>query len=169
MFKLKSQYKIPADVKTVFTIMRDEFKDYWKDLPNIQSFKVLEEKNLKDKKKLVKIEWTGKAPIPALLKHLLSPKMLKWVDRGVWDEKDFTLIWESKTYFYSDIFTCRGNWYIKKDGKHKNSSLVILDGFIDIAMPVFGMIAEKIVAKYLMENLKKAEKNLIELVNGLED
>lgn len=164
MHTLKSEYKIPADAKTVFTTMRDDYKGYWKDLPNIEKFKVLEDKKISAKKKRVVIEWTGRAPIPKILQHLLSPKMLKWVDTGIWNEEDRTLEWDSKTYYYSDLFTSRGKWHIKPDGKHKDASVVVLDGFVEIRMPIFGGIAEKIIAHHLMQNLKKAEKNLKELL-----
>lgn len=164
MHKLKSEYKIPADAKTVFTAMRDNYRGYWKDLPNIQSYKVLEDKKLSEKKRCMVIEWTGRAPIPKFLQPIILPKMLKWVDTDVWNEEDFTLTWETKPYYYADIFTCKGIWYVKKDGENKNSSVVMIDGFIDIRRPFFGGIAEKIVARYLMQNMRKTEKNLKDLV-----
>lgn len=168
MHKLKAEYRVPADVKTVFTAMRDNHTEYWKDLPNIRSYRVLEEKKLSEKKKRMVIEWTGRAPIPRILQPIILPKMLKWVDTDVWDEEEFTLTWETKPYYYSEIFTCKGTWYVKKDGENKDSSIVIIDGFIDIRKPFFGGIAEKIVARYLMQNMRKTEKNLTGIVGKRE-
>lgn len=162
MHKLKSEYIIPHPRINVFKAMRDRYDDYWRDLPNIEKFEVKEEKDLGKGKRKIVIEWTGKAPIPKILQHLLAPKMLKWLDTGVWDEDDFSLIWESKTYYYKDIFKCGGKWEIKEIAKNKTQ--VLLNGLINIKMPIFGAIAEIIVARYLLANLKKAEKNLREML-----
>lgn len=77
--------------KDVFLAMRDNYKEYWNDLSNIESFEMVKKKKLNDDKIEVVVEWKGKAPIPKILQHLLQPKMLCWKDTGVWDEKDWTL------------------------------------------------------------------------------
>lgn len=64
--------------------------------------------------------------------------------------------------YYTDIFNCGGKWYVKSLGENKTK--VSLDGYIDIKMPIFGAIAERIIARYLLQNLKKAERNLKEFL-----
>jgi hypothetical protein len=142
--------------------MRDDYKKYFQNLPNVSSYEIKKHKKLDEQRLLMIIEWKGKAPIPSVLQHLLSPKMLKWLNKGIWDEKDHSLKWTAKTFYYRDIFTSEGEWKIKK--KDKKNSIVILEGFIDIRMAVFGPIAEKFIVYYMKRNLKVAEKNLKNLL-----
>lgn len=56
MYKLKSEYIVPYPQKDVFLAMRDNYKEYWKDLPNIECFEMIKQKKINEYQKQVVAE-----------------------------------------------------------------------------------------------------------------
>jgi hypothetical protein len=98
----------------VFRAMRDRLTEIAAFMPNITSIDELERiEEAPGRDRIVNV-WHGEGSIPAVARRFLKPDMLRWTDRAVWDESDWTCAWEQETAFFTDRVSCSGqNRYVE--------------------------------------------------------
>ncbi len=172
-FDWKYYYNHPA-IK-VFITFRERTIDFAKHIPNIKGVKILEKKEVGEKKVRLLTEWHAKAPIPLIAKAIVKPEMLKWKEDDLYDENDLTLKWVIIPNFFKEFFSTGGEWVFRDIDK--NRCEVNLKGFINVYIPHFpgvpdsiahaaGGIIEKTIAKYLKPNIDATNKAISKLLDS---
>ncbi len=110
-FTITDEIEFPRDV--VYPTMRDRIEELIDYLPNVDSIEVLEREIDGDTHRYVK-RWRASATeIPGLLRPIVKPEYLQWVDHATWDGAAFTTQWHHDLPFLSGALTARGlNRYI---------------------------------------------------------
>jgi hypothetical protein len=175
MVKIKFECVVNHLAKEVFIAFRDRGNETIKYIKDLKEVKELERKKLPDGKMLTQGVWMAKSDkIPAILKTIIKPEMLKWKDKTIWDEKNLTCHWEIETFYFNEHFECKGKWVFSEWGKNKTKA--ILNGYLKIFIPSLvlvpksltdkaGEMIEKIVVKELQPNLKKNMEAIGSLLN----
>lgn len=120
--------------------------------PNVTKCTVKSRETKDDIMKVV-VETVANGDIPPALRKLITPKMLTWVEYGIWNAKEKTYEYKVKTHYFSNITSIGGKF--KYTEPEPGKTLRHLDAYLDVNMPVLGKIAEKKIAEVQKENLKK--------------
>jgi hypothetical protein len=60
--------------------------------------------------------WSGGGDIPAAVRSILSPDMLKWTDYATWDSDRWTCEWTIESHSFKEAVRCSGtNRFIEID------------------------------------------------------
>lgn len=138
-------------LKTVCYLLMDHQPPIYEliDLPNVSQAKLLEEKDLGDKK-LIRNEWCVHGQIPKLAQKIIKPDMLTFIEDSVWDRK--TLIYSTKIipHHFKKVIDAhhKVEFFDNKDGRTKR----ILSGVFEVKIPLIGPIFEIAVLQQLKQN-----------------
>jgi uncharacterized protein YndB with AHSA1/START domain len=92
----------------VFRALRDRLVEIAAFMPNITGIDELERtEEAPGRHRLVNV-WHGEGAIPAVARRFVKPHMLRWTDRAVWDEGEWTCEWSQETAFFTDRVSCSG-------------------------------------------------------------
>ncbi|MEW6202928.1 MAG: hypothetical protein AB1546_13205 [bacterium] len=158
-------YDYPIDV--VFTTYRDRQPEYTKYVPNLRKVVVLKREERNEHEVFQNVEWHGFGQIPAAVRAILHPHMIRWKDEQLWDTRTMSEVWKIVPYFFSEFVKCEGKWSFFKDGE--NRTRVELDGVFSVNITSFpgmpkaiclmaGGIIEKFIGRYLKPNLAANSK-----------
>ena len=100
----------------VFRSLRDRLVEVAAFMPNVTGIDELERiEEAPGRRRLVNV-WHGEGAIPAVARRFIKPEMLRWTDRAVWDEGDWSCEWNQETAFFTDRVSCSGsNRYVEVD------------------------------------------------------
>jgi len=169
MYKLRftDHYDYPIDV--VFTTYRDKQPEYTKFVPNLRKVVVLKREERSEHEVYQNVEWHGFGQIPAAVRAILHPHMIKWKDEQLWDTRAMTEKWKIEPYFFKEFVKCEGTWSFFPEGE--NRTRVELDGFFSVNITHFpgvpkiiyqaaGSIIEKFIGHYVKPNLIANSKGI---------
>jgi hypothetical protein len=158
--------EIPHPRALVFGTHRDKLMELVPYLPNVSS--VVTESRVSDGEvvRLVNL-WTGSSTdVPAVIRPLVKPEHLQWVDRASWDGGRWRCDWEITLSALPEAVTARGfSTFLDEGGDtviQMNGEFVIhpdrvpgVPGFVArAASPAF----EKFVVSLLQPNLRKSNQ-----------
>ena len=93
----------------VFRTLRDRLAEVAAFMPNITGIDAIERVEDGPGRHRIVNRWRGEGSIPAVARRLVKPDMLRWTDRALWDEADWTCTWEQETAFFADRVSCSGH------------------------------------------------------------
>ena len=94
--------------------MRDRLPEIAAFMPNITTIDPVERVEEALGRHRIVNRWHGEGSIPTVARRFVKPDMLRWTDRAVWDESDWTCGWEQETAFFTDRVSCSGqNRYVE--------------------------------------------------------
>lgn len=115
-FSLTDEIPFPRDI--VFATHRDKLLELVPYLPNVKSV-VVRSRAVEDGViKLVNV-WTGTTDdVPTVIRSLIKPDMLTWVDTATWDEGRWRTDWDIDITALAGAVTARGyNTFREEDGE----------------------------------------------------
>jgi len=119
------------------------------ELENVKGWKVLKEDDRGDSRIGAK-EWCAHGRIPKALQHIISPKMLSWIEHSEWNRRDKIYKFEIEPFYFRKQITCRGKTVFAAAGENRSSRTFEVELKVDI--PVFGAMIEGLVMEYLKKN-----------------
>jgi hypothetical protein len=140
--------------ESVYFLTEENYFDP-KNLPNVKDNKVLVEEVTEDRK-FWKNLWSAHGRIPKLVQHIITPKMLSWIEETTYDRKAKTYFTKITPFYFRSVFFCQSRGYFKK--LNDREFLRINDGVLDIKIPVFGPFIEEQIIKHLRENFENEFK-----------
>jgi hypothetical protein len=158
--------EIPFPRETVFRTHRDKLVEIVPYLPNVQSIVVESRVEQGPVVQLVNL-WAGTADdVPAVIRPLIKPELLTWIDRATWDESKWRCDWDIQLTALPDAITARGyNLMREEDGE----TIIQMQGEFTIhpdrvpGVPAFVARAaaptlERFVVGLLQPNLRKTNE-----------
>ncbi len=124
-------------------------------LPNVKGNKLLVEKITEDTK-YWKNEWTAHGQIPKLVQHLITPKMLTWIEETTYDRKKKTYHTKITPFYFKNVFFCENRSYFVKISDKE--FMRINDGVLNIKIPIFGPFIEEQIIAHLKQNFEPEYK-----------
>ena len=149
IYKKERTFKYPCD-KVAKILMDTEESSYdMSELENVTKWKSIKEINEPDRRIGTK-EWCAHGQIPKALQHILSPRMLTWLEHSEWNRKTNTYSFRIETFYMKNIVSCSGRTIFKASGTDK----CIRDFYIDLKVniPVLGPLVEGLVIDFLKKN-----------------
>lgn len=120
------------------------------ELPNVTAWKVLEEIEGEDDVRRGKKEWNAHGQIPRALQHIITPKMLSFIEHSEWDRKARTYRFRIEPHYLKHIIDCHGTTtFVPKSDKKTTR---IFDVIFQFKMPILGPIFEQAIMGYLKKN-----------------
>ncbi len=124
-------------------------------LPNVKGNKLLKEVLTEDTK-YCKYEWCAHGQIPKVVQHILKPQMLTWIEETTLDRKAKVFKTKITPFYFKSVVSCESTLYFVK--KSDDELVRITDGFLNIRIPIFGIIIEEVIIAYLKQNFAAEHK-----------
>lgn len=105
-FTVNDEIGFPRDL--VYPAVRDRVEDLIAYLPNVDSIELLDSSVDGDVRRFVKRWQASATEIPALLRPLIKPEYLTWVDHATWNAAEYTTAWHHDLAFLEGALTARG-------------------------------------------------------------
>lgn len=113
-FTLVDEIPWPRDV--VFRTHRDKLPELVPYLANVDAVEVRERMEDGDVVRLLN-HWSGSSDdVPALIRPVLKPELLTWVDRAVWDQGRWRCDWNITLNALPDAITAKGYNLFQDEG-----------------------------------------------------
>jgi len=113
-FNLTDEIEFPLEL--VYDTHRDKLEDILSYLPNIENIEILEKRVEGEVTRFVK-RWTGSnKDVPSVVRPLLKPEYLQWIDRATWDRGRFTTDWELELGVLPGAISAKGHNRFIADG-----------------------------------------------------
>lgn len=113
-FNLVDEIPWPRDV--VFETHRDKLEQLVAYLPNVDGVDVRTRETDGDVVRLVNV-WSGSSSdVPALIRPVLKPDLLTWVDRATWDRGRWRCDWDIELNALPGAITARGYNLFQDEG-----------------------------------------------------
>ena len=157
--KFTFRHEIEAPMEDLIELTQDRVGRDVKVYPNVTSVKMLEEKQ-EGNKKFTKLETCANGDIPPKLRKLIQPKMLSWIEEGVFDYDKNEYSYNIKPFYFKDRFIMKA--VVKWKKLSDNKTLREMKGEIKVKVPVLGQIAEKKISETQKENLDLDVKKMVE-------
>jgi hypothetical protein len=161
--KYSKEHLIEGPMDMVIEVGLDRSRDI-KVYPNVTKTTV-KSKEIKGDIMEVVVETVANGDIPPILRKVISPKMLTWTEYGKFNSKTKVYEYKVKTFYFSNITKISG--VITYSEPSPGKTLRRIDAELVINMPIFGAIAEKIIAKTQLENLDLDVKAMREEVKEI--
>jgi hypothetical protein len=116
------------------------------ELDNVKGWKVLKEEDNGDVRVGTK-EWCAHGQIPKALQHIISPKMLTWLEHSKWDRKNRVYSFDIEPYYLRKQISCRGKTTYFDAGNGRSGRTFEIELKVDI--PILGGMFESFVSGYL--------------------
>ncbi|MBX2796065.1 MAG: hypothetical protein KTR31_00310 [Myxococcales bacterium] len=110
--------EIPFERELVFSTHRDKLVELVPYLPNVDSVVIQSREEDGDVVRLVN-EWTGaSSDVPAVVRPVLKPEHLSWVDRATWDVAKWRCDWQITISALPEVVTAKGsNTFVDEGGE----------------------------------------------------
>lgn len=113
-FNLVDEVPWPRDV--VFRTHRDKLVELVPYLGNVDSVEIRERREEGPVVRLLN-HWSGSSSdVPAVIRPVLKPELLTWVDRATWDQSKWRCDWDITLNALPDAVTARGYNLFKDEG-----------------------------------------------------
>lgn len=130
-------------------------------LENVKSNKPISEVVTEDKK-YWKNEWCAHGQIPKIVQHIITPKMLTWVEETTFDRKKITYHTKITPFYMKNVVRCESDGYFVKVSDRE--LLRVQSGFLDIRIPIFGSFIEEQIIAGLRQNFDQEYKVTFKVV-----
>lgn len=118
--------------------------------PDLKGCKMLDRKDDGDAVSIT-VQYSAYSQIPKMVQHLLTPEMLTWISRGVWNRAKRIYSFDVETAYFTKQVTCRGVQQYLAAGPERTQQKMEMR--IRIAIPLFGAFIEKEIARLFVANL----------------
>ena len=162
--------EIPFERELVFSTHRDKLEELVPYLPNVDKVVIREREEEGDVVRLLN-EWSGAtSDVPAVIRPLLNPEVLTWLDRAHWDQGRWRCDWEITITALPEAISARGFSQFSDEG---GETLVEMQGEFVIhpdkipGVPTFvakraaGPL-ERFVVSLLQPNLKRSNQAVLQ-------
>ncbi len=167
--EIKSNDVVEFPIDLVFTTLRDNLPEFASTIPNVKKVEVNSRDEVDDHTVRLVSRWYGKGEIPKVVRSVVKPEMISWLDTAVWDEKEHTCRWELETYFFKENVKCAGVNYYRAKGKGKTE--IEITGNLEVTVRGIRGVPrllerkiqpqiEKFIVKLVTPNLKKINEGL---------
>lgn len=113
-FTLHDEIDFPREL--VFTTIRDRLPDILPYLPNVDEIEVLESHDDGEIRRCVK-RWAGSSDeIPAVVRPLIRPDILQWIDHATWDQGRWQVDWWHEMGVLPGAISAKGTNRFEADG-----------------------------------------------------
>ncbi len=158
--------EIPHPRSVVFSTHRDRLQELVPYLGNIDR---IETPVREDDGPTVHFEnvWYGSSDdVPAVVRHILTPELLKWVDRATWNAKTWRCDWDIQLHALPGAITAKGTNRFRDEGDdtviETNGEFTIhpdrLPGVPTFAARRAAPVLERFVLSLLQPNLKGSNR-----------
>lgn len=148
-FKIERIFNYPVKEVTDFFMECDGTVYDLNELENVTQWKVIKEEERGDKRIATK-EWCAHAQIPKALQHLITPRMLTWYEHSEWDKVNRVYRFKIETFYFKKKVKCQGQTAFAAASGNKTSR--VFQMMINVDIPVFGPMAEKLIVDLLKKN-----------------
>jgi len=159
--------EFPFSAETVFLTFRDRMQEYVKYTPNITDIKIKNREEVDAKTVKMQCDWGGMGQIPAAVRAVLKPEMIRWEDEQIWDADAMTNTWVIKPFFFRQFVKCEGQWKYIPKGEDKCQ--VSCEGVFEVRIthyPPFpdficrqaSPLIEKMIGGYIPSNMRDTFK-----------
>jgi hypothetical protein len=167
------QFPFPAEL--VFSTFRDRIQEYVRYTPNITDIKIKAREVVDEKTLTMQCDWGGLGQIPAAIRNILKPEMIRWEDWQTWDSDKLTCDWIIKPFTFRDFVTCEGQWQFEPIAPDRARVACIgvfivrinhFPPFPDFLCRKASPIIEQMIGSYIPSNMHatfRAVKKFIEL------
>ena len=164
--------EIPYDRELVFTTHRDKLVELVPYLPNVDSVVVESREEDGEIVRLVNV-WSGaSSDVPSVVRPIVRPEHLSWIDRATWDRGRWRCDWEITITALPEAVTARGfNTFLDEGGEtviQMNGEFVIHPEKVP-GVPTFvakraAPALEKFVVGLLQPNLKRSNQAVLQYI-----
>lgn len=165
--KIHSESLIGFPIELVYETYRDRLPEMVAYMPDVKKIEVLSRKD-GEKGPLLHNRWHASTELPAVLKPVIKPEMMRWDDFATWDDQARHVDWRIELATMKEQVRCSGRNRFIAEG---DSTRVILTGDLQIdlkkvpGVPGFmaGKIApqvEKFIVMLITPNLQKVNSSL---------
>lgn len=155
-------FKAPMDMVQEARERRFENTDQFPELKKHEEIERKEEGRIIRSKR--KIELASNVPAP--LRKIFSPEMLKCIDESVYNNETGEHTWDVKPTFKADVFTCHGyskyTEYKDKDGE--TCTRRELELTVNVKLPLFGKVAEQFILDAYKKSVDKDNKTIDKMI-----
>lgn len=155
--------------KLAFTAYRDELEALAAYVPNVKEVKVEDRKVDSAGNVSFVNHWHADAPIPTILKAIISPKMLQWYDYATWYEDGMYAEWRLEPFFLKSNVKVTGRTSFTPAGDARCSvgMKINMDFNLDNVPGIPGLLrnkavdaVEKLCRSLILPNLQEINKSL---------
>ena len=114
--EINASQTLSHPAQLVFETVRDKQPDLVSYMPNIASCEVLEREEGSPEVRLVNRWQATLDDLPRLLRPVVSPDLVSWLDRARWNDTTRSCTWELESLKAKEIFACRGTTTISESG-----------------------------------------------------
>ena len=125
MVKTRYEREINAPRKLVFEILRDRQAEINLKLPNIAGCEVIEDCAEDGCRRRIVTEVTARAPIPMLIKPILSRRQLVWRGIQTWDDKNWICDYTTEALYFRENVDVTGRWYFDEKAPGRTALLIV--------------------------------------------
>lgn len=150
---VRRTYEFQASIDTVTESLMERFVQdpaVMLNTPDLKGCRMLERRDNGDTVALT-VQYSAYSQIPKMVQHLLTPEMLTWISRGLWNRPKRTYSFDVETAYFTKQVSCRGVQQFVAAGNDK--TLQKMEMKLRISIPLFGPFIEKEIARLFVANL----------------
>ena len=155
---------IEFPIASVFAAHRDHLTDLVEFLPNVESITIESREATGEILRLVNTWKAAQTEVPSLLRPIVKPDLLQWIDRAEWNGAEYHCHFNIELGFLKDAIACKG--INRMETTADGHTAVTIEGAITVdakkipGVPKFmakkiGAALEKFIVKLITPNLKK--------------
>lgn len=166
--KLESEDIIDQPLAVVYKTVRDDLESLVPYLPNVAKIQQ-ESSETSDGVTKITNRWYAKAELPSLLKKVLKPEFLSWIDKATWHDNHHRVDYVLESPIGSQLFDAKGSnaFEATADGKTKLRITCEVQLFPENVPGVPKFLAKKVTPAVEALLKKMLEPNLTALATGL--
>ena len=127
-FEFKEVIRHPREL--VYTVMRDRMAEMIPLLPNVESVKVAERKEVGPGRIKIINQWQGKpTSAPKVVQPFITPEMSQWTDHAEWVDAEYAVNWRFEMANVGNYFSCEGTNFFEVSG---HGTLIRLTGTLTL-------------------------------------
>lgn len=170
--EIKAEVTLPFSRERVFAAYRDRLAELTEYLPNIQSIRVRERKDLDGGVVELVNEWAGGGDIPAAARSFISESMLRWTDYATWLPSSFVCEWRTEVHAFPGAIKASGKNHYLEAGSGTRLEIrgeLVCDGTKIPGVPrllakTVGSAVEKVLVGSIATNLVEVGKGVGKLL-----
>ena len=164
--------EIPYDRELVFSTHRDKLAELVQYLPNVESVVVEGREEDGEIVRLVNLWSASSTDVPGVVRPMVKPEHMSWIDRATWDQSRWRCDWEITLSALPEAVTARGfNTFLDEGGEtviQMNGEFVIHPDKVP-GVPTFvarraAPALEKFVVGLLQPNLKRSNQAVLQYI-----
>ena len=127
--RIRSESRIHHPVERVYRAYRDKLPEIAPYIPDVREIRVLERAEREEGVYLLNL-WEGEVDLPALVRSVVRPEMLRWHDHAEWNDADRVVDWRIELPAFDQQVRCAGRNRFEADGP--DATRVVLSGDLEI-------------------------------------